>query len=388
MSKEPFKSFINKVGTFRSKKNLPNQRPSASDLRFSDINDENMFKADENSSSIHDSDLDTTSKSFSSANNVSFRSSVQALAASHLPNLNIYDQMNPEQINEEFEKNILSGLNLKSDKDIEKMRSLPLESKKSLLINMRKNENEMDDKPTNMANYLREAVRNSKNLKENLKHLYKAIKRISVCIASKPVSWLEEFSHASGFQALQEIITDYKTKYSILYNNNSGNQYYNSNFLTGTLLSNQSGYNSNEFKDKDTQLSKEIRFECIKTLKSFINTSYGISVVLDSKPTLMAIATCIDCNDTPTMNVACTLLAVLAVLDQEKVLTAIAESAKFTGNHRFYSIVKGITINDDKELKISSMILINALICNADSLDFKIHLRSDFNRCGLALAID
>lgn len=67
------------------------------------------------------------------------------------------------------------------------MRSLPLESKKSLLINMRKNENEMDDKPSNMANYLRESVRNSKNLKENLKPLYKAIKRISVCIASKPV---------------------------------------------------------------------------------------------------------------------------------------------------------------------------------------------------------
>lgn len=91
-------------------------------------------------------------------------------------------------------------------------------------------------------------------------------------------SWLEEFSHASGFQALQEIITDYKTKYSILFNNNTGNQYYNSNFLTGTLLSNQSGYNSNEFKDKDTQLSKEIRFECIKTIKSFINTSVNFSI--------------------------------------------------------------------------------------------------------------
>lgn len=45
----------------------------------------------------------------------------------------------------------------------------------------------MDDKATNMANALREAVRNSKNLKENLKQLHKVIKRISVCIASKPV---------------------------------------------------------------------------------------------------------------------------------------------------------------------------------------------------------
>ena len=66
-SKEPFKSFINKVGTFRSKKNVSN-RPSASDLRFTDSNDEKIqvqFRSDENSNSLHDSDLDTTSKSFS-----------------------------------------------------------------------------------------------------------------------------------------------------------------------------------------------------------------------------------------------------------------------------------------------------------------------------------
>ena len=71
MSKEPFKSFINKVGTFRNKKNVSN-RPSASDLRFTDSNDENMFRSDDNSNSLHDSDLDTTSKSFS-GNNMSFR---------------------------------------------------------------------------------------------------------------------------------------------------------------------------------------------------------------------------------------------------------------------------------------------------------------------------
>lgn len=125
----------------------------------------------------------------------------------------------------------------------------------------------MDDKAYNMANALREAVRNSKNLKENLKPLYKIIKRISVCIQLKPVSWLEEFNEASGFQALQEVITDYKTKYSLLYNNTSGVQYYNS-----INIQSASGYNNNEFRDKDTQLSKEIRFECMKTLKSFVNT--------------------------------------------------------------------------------------------------------------------
>jgi hypothetical protein len=34
------------------------------------------------------------------------------------------------------------------------------------------------------------------------------------------------------------------------------------------------------------------------------------------------------------------------------------------------------------------MLLINALICNADTLEFKIHLRSDFARCGLMQAIE
>lgn len=34
------------------------------------------------------------------------------------------------------------------------------------------------------------------------------------------------------------------------------------------------------------------------------------------------------------------------------------------------------------------MLLINALICNAENVDFKIHLRSDFARCGLITAIE
>ena len=34
------------------------------------------------------------------------------------------------------------------------------------------------------------------------------------------------------------------------------------------------------------------------------------------------------------------------------------------------------------------MLLINAIICNADTLEFKIHLRSDFARCGLMQAIE
>lgn len=36
---------------------------------------------------------------------------------------------------------------------------------------------------------------------------------------------------------------------------------------------------------------------------------------------------------------------------------------------------------------MSALVLINALIVNADGLDFKIHLRSEFSRCGLIGAL-
>ena len=45
----------------------------------------------------------------------------------------------------------------------------------------------MDDKPTTMASLLKQALSQSRNLRENLKPLHKIIKRIGVCIAHKPV---------------------------------------------------------------------------------------------------------------------------------------------------------------------------------------------------------
>ena len=82
MSKEPLKSFINKMGTFRGKK--ASNRPSASDLKYGESHDESgMFKVplgvDENAApfsstfSQHEScsDLDTTAKSMSGTGTLS-----------------------------------------------------------------------------------------------------------------------------------------------------------------------------------------------------------------------------------------------------------------------------------------------------------------------------
>lgn len=159
------------------------------------------------------------------------------------------------------------GMDFKSEKDVQLMRLLPIEQKKRLLINSRKNDSNVDDKASNLANALCQAFRSSKSLKENLSKLQKAIQRVSMLIGKKPLSWLKEFNDSNGLQAVQEIITSYKTKYSLLYNNNSGMQYYNAgNHATNV-------YNNNEFRDKDTELNKNIRHECLKTLKSFANTN-------------------------------------------------------------------------------------------------------------------
>ena len=47
------------------------------------------------------------------------------------------------------------------------------------------------------------------------------------------------------------------------------------------------------------------------------------------------------------MTLACSILAALAVLDHEKVLVAIGDSARFTAKHRFWYIVKALTVNNN-----------------------------------------
>lgn len=118
--------------------------------------------------------------------------------------------------------------------------------------------------------------------------------KVSVSKVWSLKSWLKEFNDAGGFSTIHDIILECKIKYSTLYNNNTGSQYYNSsmtlsggsfansNYNSFTLNANNSNYNlstynNNEFKDKDTQLIKEIRYECIRTLKSFVNTTVCFS---------------------------------------------------------------------------------------------------------------
>ena len=74
--KEPLKSLISKVGTFRGKKNgQQTQRSSASDLKYPDSShDESIMKShsEEPLGPFESSDLDTTTKSYYGSNSYRF----------------------------------------------------------------------------------------------------------------------------------------------------------------------------------------------------------------------------------------------------------------------------------------------------------------------------
>ena len=82
ISKEPLKSLIHKVGTFRGKKN---QRSSTTDLKYADstIQDESIMRmpTDENSvADITTTDLDSTTKSYyHNSSNYTHRSELMSI---------------------------------------------------------------------------------------------------------------------------------------------------------------------------------------------------------------------------------------------------------------------------------------------------------------------
>jgi hypothetical protein len=172
MSKEPLKSFINKVGTFRGKKATQNSnnRSSASNLKHSESIDEfgdenigppgggtvtgfNTLSQSNTGDQQSCSELETTTTTINTKqilNNGSSNYYTRPLttnsssgpnnnqSVSFQPSLINYEHMTEDQIKVEFEKYILTGVNIKLDSALEKMRELSIDQKKNLLINMRK----------------------------------------------------------------------------------------------------------------------------------------------------------------------------------------------------------------------------------------------------------
>lgn len=120
-----------------------------------------------------------------------------------------------------------------------------------------KTDTEVDD-PKQLAFDLAQAYKENKSLKE----IRTILKRIYVCMAHKPIQWLEEFNGSGGINIIQLILQDMK-KWSN--NNYNSKNFFSQNGENGTLL----GGNSHQ---KDIKIAQDIRFECMKIFRSFANT--------------------------------------------------------------------------------------------------------------------
>ncbi|XP_067949319.1 protein diaphanous homolog 2-like isoform X2 [Watersipora subatra] len=126
--------------------------------------------------------------------------------------------------------------------------------------------------------------------------------------------------------------------------------------------------------------------ECVRCLKAFTNSKYGLKLVLGHETALTILARAIDIRDEVTMLETVKLMAAVCLvppLGHSKVLEGITDLNELRQNdERFAAIVKGMTHNNIN-MRVACLQLTNAIISTPDDLDFRIHLRNEFWRAGI-----
>ncbi|KAF3821637.1 hypothetical protein GH733_009679, partial [Mirounga leonina] len=110
------------------------------------------------------------------------------------------------------------------------------------------------------------------------------------------------------------------------------------------------------------------KHEIIRCLKAFMNNKFGIKTMLDTEEGILLLVRAMDPAVPSMMIDAAKLLSALCILPQpedmnERVLTAMTERAEMD--------------------EVGCLQLINALITQAEELDFRVHIRSELMRLGL-----
>ncbi|XP_049602866.1 protein diaphanous homolog 2 isoform X3 [Syngnathus scovelli] len=141
--------------------------------------------------------------------------------------------------------------------------------------------------------------------------------------------------------------------------------------------------------DKKQQeiIDKRNQHKLIQCLKAFMNNKYGLQRILGDERSLLLLARSIDPKQTSMMTETVKILSAFCIIGEEnildKILAAMTIAAERNNKERFAPIVEGLENHDAQQLQVACMQLINALVTSPDDLDFRIHLRNEFLRCGL-----
>ncbi|KAJ8014755.1 hypothetical protein DPEC_G00019020 [Dallia pectoralis] len=176
------------------------------------------------------------------------------------------------------------------------------------------------------------------------------LESLRVSLTSNPVSWVNNFGH-EGLSLLLEALEK--------------------------LLD----------KKQQEGIDKRNQHKLIQCLKAFMNNKYGLQRILSDERSLLLLARAIDPKQTSMMTEIVKILSAICIIGEEnildKILAAMTIAAERNNKERFSPIVEGLENHEAQQLQVACMQLINALVTSPDDLDFRIHLRNEFLRCGL-----
>uniref|UniRef100_A0A4W3H1S5 Diaphanous-related formin 3 n=1 Tax=Callorhinchus milii TaxID=7868 RepID=A0A4W3H1S5_CALMI len=179
--------------------------------------------------------------------------------------------------------------------------------------------------------------------------LFSSLESLRVSLTSNPVSWVENFGNEGLgllLDALEKVLD----------------------------------------KKHQEKIDKKSQHKVIQCLRAFMNNKYGLERILGEERSLSLLARAVDPRQPNMMTDAVKLLSAICIVGEEnileKVLEAITTAGELRKQERFYSIVEGLH-DSSVQLQVACMQLINALVTSPDDLDFRLHLRNEFVRCGL-----
>ncbi|KAF7238672.1 hypothetical protein EYD10_14676 [Varanus komodoensis] len=179
--------------------------------------------------------------------------------------------------------------------------------------------------------------------------LASCLESLRVSLTSNPVSWVENFGH-EGLGLLLDILE--------------------------RLV---------EAKLQD-KILKKVQHKIIQCLKAFMNNKYGLERIMGEERSFLLLAKAIDPKHINMMTDVVKLLSAICIVGEEntleKILEALTAAAEERKTDRFCPIVEGLQGNS-AHLQVACMQLINALVTSPDDLDFRLHIRNEFMRCGL-----
>ncbi|XP_058886258.1 protein diaphanous homolog 3-like isoform X2 [Acipenser ruthenus] len=179
--------------------------------------------------------------------------------------------------------------------------------------------------------------------------LFSCLDSLRVSLTSNPVSWVQSFGH-EGLGLLLDTLE--------------------------RLL----------YKKHQEKIDKKSQHKVIQCLKAFMNNKYGLERILGEEKSLSLLARAIEPRQPNMMTDVVKLLSAICIVGEEntfeKVLEAITTAAEHRNIKRFHPIVEGLR-DHSVQLQVACMQLINALVTSPDDLDFRLHIRNEFMRCGL-----